>query len=208
MDHGWNDNPSKSMTENEGISPDSVLDGNDPGDDVGSRFRYQYSHAAVNAVRILTEPETVECIICENHEDFLVKLIGGKFVAVQIKTRNLDLPRLKCSDPVVLKSLAKFCVLDSTFPDQFDSFDLTTNHTFWDDKDDQSNLVWLLNDLKAKPSVKGLKQTNPKRIAVERIAEQAGLSLDEVVATLCRVRLNARNEPISAMVSAVIGNHP
>jgi hypothetical protein len=50
------------------ISPDTVLDTTDPGDDVASRFNYQHCYAAINAIRLISG-ESVVAVICENHED-------------------------------------------------------------------------------------------------------------------------------------------
>jgi hypothetical protein len=81
------------------ISPDSVLDTTDPGDDVASRFNYQHCYAAINAIRLISD-ESVVAVICENHEDILVKRTAGNFIGSQIKTRALTLPPFKSTDPV------------------------------------------------------------------------------------------------------------
>ncbi|MEP3072418.1 dsDNA nuclease domain-containing protein [Maricaulis sp.] len=174
-----------------------VLDSSDPGDAVGSRFRYQYAYAAFNALRCVTTPEKVRSVICENHEDFIIEEASGKYVAVQVKTRELRLDPLRLTDSPVLKALAKFCRLDANYPGQIDRFDFSTNHRFWNDKESHQNLPWVVNQLQEKPTVKGLRATSEKRIAVQKVAAQAELNQEDAAKTLSRVLLNARDEPIT-----------
>ncbi|MBX5272252.1 MULTISPECIES: dsDNA nuclease domain-containing protein [unclassified Rhizobium] len=104
-------------------SPDLTLDENDPGDDVAARFEYQYSYAAINAIRLVTGKADFDEVICESHEDFLLKRSDGKFIGTQIKTRNITRPPFKAREAQVIRALAKFCVLDKKFPDSFHGFD-------------------------------------------------------------------------------------
>jgi hypothetical protein len=165
-------------------SPDTVLDRSDPGDDVAARFDYQHCYAAINAIRLVTDEANVTEVICENHEDLLLKTPSGKFIGVQIKTRLLSRPLFKAGDEQIKKALGKFCDLDCKFPGAFEKFDFTTNHSFWDTEESQSNLPWLLEVLRERGSVKGLRATNPLRQFVEGIANDAGLKPAEVAATL------------------------
>jgi hypothetical protein len=165
-------------------SPDTVLDKSDPGDDVAARFDYQHCYAAINAIRLITDEANTAEIICENHEDFLVKKPIGKFVGTQIKTRQLTQPPFKAGDSQVKKALGKFCVLDSKFPGAFEEFDFTTNHAFWEDENSHSNLPWLLRTLQKRGGIRGLRANNPVRQFVESIASDTGLKPAEVAATL------------------------
>ena len=116
-------------------SPDLVLDKLDPGDDVATRFDYQHCYAAINAIRLITDAMNAAEVICENHEDFLIKNASGKFVATQIKTRSIEQPAFKAGDEQIQKALAKFCTLDSKFPECIEKFDFTTNHTLWSEEE-------------------------------------------------------------------------
>ncbi|MGY3584986.1 hypothetical protein ACVIGB_005954 [Bradyrhizobium sp. USDA 4341] len=109
-------------------APDTVLDKTDPGADIARRFFYQHCYAAINAIRLITDPQDVAEVICENHEDILVKRPEGSFVAMQIKTRALILPPFKSSDAQVKSALVRFCTLDKTFPNAFDTFDFGITH--------------------------------------------------------------------------------
>jgi hypothetical protein len=167
-------------------APDTVLDKSDPGDDVAARFNYQHCYAAINAIRLVTDGANVAEIICENHEDLLLKTRSGKFIGLQIKTRLLNQPLFKGGDEQVKKALKKFCSLDCKFPGAFEKFDFTTNHAFWDAEETQSNLPWLLKTLQERGGVKGLRANNPLRQFVEGIANSVGLKPTDIAATLKR----------------------
>ncbi|WP_342708920.1 dsDNA nuclease domain-containing protein [Bradyrhizobium sp. B124] len=177
-------------------APDTVLDKIDPGDEVAQRFFYQHCYAAINAIRLITDPEGVAEVICENHEDILIKRPQGSFVGMQIKTRALNQPSFKSSDAQVKTALVGFCLLDRTFPSAFDAFDLTTNHTFWNDADSSANLHWLLSSIQARGGVRGLRSNNPLRLFVEGIADAAGLSSTEVSGTLLKTTLRGHGSDI------------
>jgi hypothetical protein len=184
-------------------SPDTVLDENDPGDDIAARFEYQHSYAAINAIRLTIERNQIDEIICENHEDFLLKRSSGTFIGTQIKTRKITLSPFKAGDVPVQHALIKFCQLDRKFPSYFDGFDFTTNHTFWDNEPSLHNLRWLLNELRERGGIKGLRANNPLRQFVEGIASSAGLSSQEVAATLIKTTVRGHASDIDHIRSAV-----
>src|SRR4051812_21033973 len=97
-------------------SPDSVLDKADPGDDVAQRFDYQHCYAALNAIHMVADGAPIAEVICENHEDVLIKTTTGKFIGRQIKTRAINQPAFKSSDAQIKSALVKFCHLDKRFP--------------------------------------------------------------------------------------------
>jgi hypothetical protein len=166
------------------ISPDSVLDKFDPGDEIALRFNYQHCYAAINAIRLISDESNIAELICENHEDILIKLPIGKFIGSQIKTRAVTLPTFKCSDAQIKSAIVKFCILDQRFPHSFESFDLTTNHGFWEDAESSNNLPWIIRTIRDRGGIKGLRKTNPVRQFVEAIASEAGLKPSDVAATL------------------------
>jgi hypothetical protein len=178
------------------ISPDNVLDKADPGDDVTLRFNYQHCYAAINAIRLVTDASNLAEVICENHEDILLKLTIGRFIGSQIKTRALTSPPFKSSDPQIRSAFVKFCVLDTRFPGSFDGFDFTTNHGFWKETDSASNLPWLLDGIRERGGIRGLRNTNPLRQFVEEIAGNSGLKSSEVAATLLKTSLRGHETDI------------
>ncbi len=184
-------------------SPDAVLDKTDPGDDVAARFDYQHTYAAINAIRLVSGGGEYIEVICENHEDFLLKKTTGKFTGTQIKTRKITLAPFKATDTQVKGALAKFCHLDRRFPNCFDGFDFTTNHTFWENEKTQQNLPWLLNTLRDRGGIKGLRSDNPLRLFVEGIADEAGLKPPEVAGTLVKTTVRGHEAEIGHIRSSV-----
>lgn len=185
------------------ITPDSTLDESDPGDDVAARFEYQHSYAAINAIRLISENGNLSEIICENHEDILLKNSTGKFIGTQIKTRTITLSPFKARDPQVTKALGKFCRLDQNFPGCFEGFDFTTNHSFWEGAQSLNNLPWLLDKLRERGSIKGLRENNPLRQFVGGIANNTGLSPQDVVTTLLRTVVRGHEAQIAHIRSDV-----
>ena len=165
-------------------APDTELDKSDPGDDVAARFYFQHCYAAINAIRLITDEANVTEVICENHEDFVLKVPAGRFVGTQIKTRAHTMAPFKANDAQVTKGLKRFCLLDGKFPGKFETFDFTTNHFFWEEEESKNNLPWLLKALRERGGIKGLPGKNPLRQFVEEIATEAGLKPAEVAATL------------------------
>jgi hypothetical protein len=185
-------------------SPDLVLDKADPGDDVAARFDYQHSYAAINAIRLVAgEGDCVE-VICENHEDFLLKNSAGKFTGTQIKTRKIALVPFKAGEEQVMNALGKFCVLDQKFPGCFEGFDFTTNHSFWKNDQSLNNLPWLLDTLRERGDIKGLRNNSPLRQYVERIAASTSLSPQNVAATLIKTIVRSHEAEIAHISSHVL----
>lgn len=184
-------------------SPDLVLDKSDPGDDVAARFDYQHSYAAINAIRLVISEDDRAAVICENHEDYLLKNSSGKFIGTQIKTRKITLPPFKAGEPQITNALRKFCLLDQKFPGCFESFDFTTNHAFWENEHSLSNLPWILTTLRQRGGIKGLRESNPLRQFVEGIASCTGFTSQDAVATLIRTTVRGHECDITHIRSSV-----
>lgn len=183
-------------------SPDLVLDKSDPGDDVAARFDYQHSYAAINAIRLISSEGNIE-LICENHEDYLIKTSTGNFIGTQIKTRKIMLSPFKAGEAQVTNALSKFCLLDQKFSGCFEAFDLTTNHAFWENEQSPSNLPWLLTTLRQRGGIKGLRENNPLRQFVEGIASRTGLTPKDVAATLIRTTVRGHESDITHIRGSV-----
>ncbi len=184
-------------------SPDLVLDKSDPGDDVAARFDYQHSYAAINAIRLITGEGDCTEVICENHEDFLLKNGSGKFIGTQIKTRKITLSPFRASEEQVTNALCKFCLLDQKFPGCFESFDFTTNHSFWENEQSPNNLPWLLASLRQRGGIKGLRENSPLRQYVEGIAVSTSLTPQNVAATLIKTTVRGHESEITHIGSSV-----
>ncbi len=180
-----------------------MLDKSDPGDDVIARFRYQFCHVAINALKLLAEPEWAEFIICENFEDFILERHDGSFVAFQVKSRERHLSPFKLTDEAVEKSLARFIKLNRIFPGKFAEFVFATNHEMWTEKDDERNIEWLLEQVKSAPTIRNLRKTNAKRKAIEKLCDTAAADTDSVLAALKKTSCKSRREDIKTIERAV-----
>lgn len=185
------------------LTPSTQLDDSDPGDDVIARFRYQFCNVAINALRLVSNPEWAKSVICENFEDLILERHDGSFVAIQVKTKARHLPPMKLTDEAVEKSIVRFIKLDKQFPDKVAEFQFVTNHEMWTDRDNQANLVWLLAQVTDAATISRLRKTNPKKIAVERLCEAAEATPDEVISTLLRTKCSTRKEDIKSIEKAV-----
>jgi len=196
---------------NTDFSPDTVLDTDDPGDETLLRFRYQCSAAAINCIRLILDEHKAVSVICENFEDILIECPDGKFIGLQIKTRQLSDGPFTATNGIVIKALRRFCELDQLFPGKFCTFDFSTNNSFWEKQESEQNLVWILNKLKERGSSKGLRKTSPVRKLVNAICEGTDLTSQIVDQALCKTILNARFEHPSAIdhrVVEVVGQCP
>jgi Cap4, dsDNA endonuclease domain len=109
-------------------APDTVFVTDDPGDETGRRYRYQWSYASIVCCMLLDETLGVAEVFCEHHEDILIKHVDGTFAGLQIKTRDLDQPVWKTSDDGVRSACVRFAKLEAKFPGQFRKFSFLTNH--------------------------------------------------------------------------------
>ena len=123
--------------------PATVLDIEDPGDDIQRRFRYQNTYAAILSVALLPENSEVKKLYCEHHEDVLLEHHDGNYTAIQIKTRLPGLEPFKAKDKEIIKTLNRFMQHEKNFPGKFFRFIIATNHTFWSAKKDGNNLFYL-----------------------------------------------------------------
>jgi hypothetical protein len=181
------------------FGPGHTLDTSDPGDDVALRFLYQHCYAAINAIRLLTKATDVEEIICENHEDILVKHYNGDFIAIQVKSRATDQDHFKANENTIVSALCRFCALDKKFPNTFASFEIVTNHSFWINIEDQRNLPWLLREAQTRQSLKGLKTEHPLRQLTEKLCSTSNRNTSEVFSTLKKILLNGHGTDIASI---------
>lgn len=136
------------MPEENEHSPDTELNSVDRGDDVQRRFRYQSAYAAQLSLELLTEEMEFSDLYCELHEDILLKRNDGRFIAFQVKTREIERGPFKTGDEEILKSLKRFMELERDHPSSFSKYILVTNSGFWKERKNGSNLEYLLNIVK------------------------------------------------------------
>ncbi len=157
----------------------------DPGDDTGRRFRYQYTYAAVLACGSLDDTTSIEEVFCEHHEDILVKRKSGRYLGVQVKTRDAGGELWKTFDEDILGALAKFVRNDASFPGQFEGFTLATNHQFFTVRDNGNNLPYVLGLARSTtlPPSRG-----PLAKLVRKLASLTARTRLEILATLQRTQ--------------------
>lgn len=184
--------------------PANELDRSDPGDDVALRFQYQYCYAAINAVRLVTHQHEITALICENYEDLLIERADGRYVASQVKTRDLDQPLFRASDNQVRRALGRFCRLEARFPGQFEVYEFITNHAFAESKQDHTNLPWILSALRDRGTVSRLPSSNPIRRIVEDVAQECDCGVDQALRALTRTHLQCRRDSIRSISADLI----
>lgn len=168
--------------------PIDVIDGDDTGDEVLRRFRFQMEFAALQAIALLENESIAVCIYCEQIEDVLVELKSGQFIGKQIKTREVTQSLLKSSDENIEEALAKFCRQDAKFPGHFISFHLVTNFSFFIGEGGDC-IHKLVACGKGNPPFSGLTKKSTVRKQICRIAEIAETTPEQVLATLAKLEL-------------------
>jgi hypothetical protein len=105
----------------------------DAGADTQRRFRHQSAYIARVALGLLNprESELAE-VYCEHHEDVLLRKCSGKFIGVQLKTRELKYGAFKITDEPIVNSVRRFIELELAFPDQFEAYRIGSNAGFAD----------------------------------------------------------------------------
>src|SRR3954453_12021972 len=171
------------------VGPGDILDTEDPGDDVQRRFRYQHAYAAIQCLKLLEPTSEFVAVYCENHEDVLLRRHNGRYVGVQVKTRQFEGEPFKASDAAVMKSIARFARLERDFPDQFDAYHFVTNHGFCTEVQDQRCLTFVIARIHERGGAKGLPKTNVLRAYVLAICEQHKCEETYVASALCKLVL-------------------
>jgi hypothetical protein len=182
----------------------NTLSTTDSGDDMQRRLRYQAAYGALKCLDLL-EDETVIEILCEHHEDFLLKKNDGKFVGIQVKTRHPQYGPFKSNDAAVVQALTRFVELDIQFPSSFAYFVIVANCDFWNAADNEKNLAYVLEKLitKTNPSLKGTMKE-----VIASLRKSCKCKKEVVIEVLRRTRLEGnvpKFEDITTTVAMRIG---
>jgi Cap4 dsDNA endonuclease len=176
--------------------PGSVLDANDPGDDVQHRFRYQHSFAAIQCLRLLDPSAAYTAVFCENHEDILLRRTNGKYDGVQVKTRKFERDRFAANDPDITRSIARFAALEKSFPNSFEQYHIVTNHGFWDDDETDRCLAYIIREIRGQGGLAGLSPQHKLRRYARSIAKQYGCDESCVGSALCKLALRGEKSDL------------
>lgn len=155
--------------------PGSVLSSTDPGDDTQRRFRYQAAYSAILSLELLKgEPDCeFQEIFCEHHEDTLVHRTDGKFIGVQVKTRQQGRELFKANDGQIVGALRRFLELYIEHPGYFSRFVIATNYAFWKERDTSESLPHLINLSRDSNNGTNGGRTRVLSVYLKQIASQA-----------------------------------
>lgn len=167
--------------------PGAVLDKTDPGADTQARFSYQHCFAALQCLRLLSGQ--LEAVYCENHEDILLRKPGGTYDALQVKTRRFDLDPFKATDAAVKNSIGRFAKLEKAYPARFDGFHFITNHGFWGEKANGTNLTYIRDQICERGNLDGLTKANLLKKFVSGLCGEHGCDEAHVVAAMFKLVL-------------------
>lgn len=117
-----------SISDSPSPPPDLPVTTSDGGADTASRYRFQYTWAAIICCKLLDETHDVAEVYCEHHEDILIKHTDGTFSGHQVKTRNEHQPTWRTNDDQVTVALKNFLQLEQHYSNHFRSFHFLTNH--------------------------------------------------------------------------------
>ena len=174
------------MSENENAQIDTGLS-NDIGDEISSRFRYQWIISAITCCLLLDQSEDAQEVFCEYYEDILIKHLDGLFTGLQIKTKASDQPLWKTGDESVINAFAKFITLDIQYPHQFRAFKFITNHPTQSSMNGQ-DIAFVLN--KINESNDYISLTNTVKIFVKKLSKKTGLIEEQIFLSLKKVSIN------------------
>lgn len=168
------------MEIDESKSPEFVDDG-DPGDEVARRFSYQWAYAAILCCNLLDKENTIQAIICEHHEDILIKDEAGLFTAIQVKTRDDNAEPWKTSDESLFKAFCRFVSLDKQFPNFFPKFIFASNHAGYAVKNGK-DIAYILDCIRDQENYTDL--DGPSKSFCSKLSAKTKVANEEVFKTL------------------------
>jgi hypothetical protein len=134
---------------------------------------------------LLDETEDAAEVLCEHHEDVLIKYDDGMFSGLQIKTKQSDQEVWKTGDDAVRGSFVRFVRLENTFPGRFRAFFFLSNHPLYAARN-AHDIRYVLQMIKAASASNDL----PSAVArfLDRIAREASCSLEVAFNALAKTQ--------------------
>ena len=160
----------------------------DPGDDIQQRYRYQAACASIFSLSLLSGDSEFECLFCEHHEDILIKRVDGKFIAIQVKTQKSNLGTFTATHKDIIKSLKRFVILEKDYPGKFSRFVITTNCGFWEKSKKNSNLPYILEELKKKLTLEGINKNQVYSSLINKLVNDTNCDEDLIITALKKVK--------------------
>lgn len=99
----------------------------DRGDEIQERFRYQWAIGVWLLAQSLTGVRTIRALWCEHHDDYLLELPTGHYVAAQVKTDSRENARWRWSDGALVDSVGRFCALERHHGAVIQSYEFISN---------------------------------------------------------------------------------
>lgn len=99
----------------------------DRGDETQERFRYQWAIGVWLLAQSLTGKRSIRALWCEHHEDYLLELSSGRYVAVQVKTDSRENAQWRWSDHALVDSVARFCTFEKLYGAAIDDYEFISN---------------------------------------------------------------------------------
>lgn len=99
----------------------------DRGDDTQERFRYQWAMGIVLLADGFAIDPPATALWCEYHDDFLLELDDGTFVAVQVKTDSSENARWRLSAEALIAAVTRFCVLEKLHGARIGGYEFCSN---------------------------------------------------------------------------------
>lgn len=99
----------------------------DRGDETQERFRYQWAIGVWLLAQSLTGKRAIRALWCEHHEDYLLELPTGRYVAAQVKTDSRENAHWRWSDSALVDSITRFCTFEKMHGAVIDSYEFISN---------------------------------------------------------------------------------
>lgn len=99
----------------------------DRGDETQERFRYQWAIGVWLLAQSLTSKRAIRAMWCEHHDDYLLELLTGRYIAVQVKTDSRENARWRWSDDALVDSVARFCAFEKKHGAVIDGYEFISN---------------------------------------------------------------------------------
>lgn len=99
----------------------------DRGDETQERFRYQWAIGVWLLAQSLTSERSIRALWCEHHEDYLLELAAGRYVAVQVKTDSRENAEWRWSDDALVDSVTRFCAFEKMHGASIDGYEFISN---------------------------------------------------------------------------------
>lgn len=165
----------------DGIDPDQDHDSGE-GSRTQERFRYQAIYAVHLSLLLANPAGEITKLMCEQHEDVLLKKSNGTFVGVQVKTKDRGQGAFISTDPAIFKTIVKFVKLYQNYGNKFARFVIVSSCGFSNRSNDIYNLDFVIKQVKS--GLSDDKNSAAYKYISRVCREDAGVERDQIVNVL------------------------